>query len=74
MPIVFQLSVFILQGLNDWNVKPDQGIRLYEKLQELGKDRMMLLHQGQHIYTYHLEDSPTLGLIDRWFGLLFKRD
>ena len=67
-----QASVFILQGLNDWNVKPDQGIRLYEKLQELGKDRMMLLHQGQHIYTYHLEDSPTLGLIDRWLDYYLK--
>lgn len=67
-----QASVFILQGLNDWNVKPDQGIRLYEKLQELGKDRMMLLHQGQHIYTYHLEKSPTLGLIDRWLDYYLK--
>lgn len=67
-----QASVFVLQGLNDWNVKPDQGIRLYEKLQELGKDRMMLLHQGQHIYTYHLEDSPTLGLIDRWLDYYLK--
>lgn len=65
-------SVFILQGLNDWNVKPDQGIRLFEKLQELNKDRMMLLHQGQHIYTYHLEGSPTLSLIDRWLDYYLK--
>ncbi len=65
-------SVFILQGLNDWNVKPDQGIRLYEKLQALGKERMMLLHQGQHIYTYHLENSPTLSLIDRWLDYYLK--
>lgn len=67
-----QASVFILQGLNDWNVKPDQGIRLFEKLQELGKERMMLLHQGQHIYTYHLEGSPTLALIDRWLDYYLK--
>ncbi len=65
-------AVFILQGLNDWNVKPDQGIRLFEKLQELNKERMMLLHQGQHIYTYHLEGSPTLSLIDRWLDYYLK--
>ena len=53
---------------NDFaSIKP-----LFEKLQELGKDRMMLLHQGQHIYTYHLEDSPTLGLIDRWLDYYLK--
>lgn len=65
-------SVFVIQGLNDWNVKPDQGILLFEKLQEFGKDRMMLLHQGQHIYTYHLEGSPTLSLIDRWLDYYLK--
>mgnify|MGYP003180084625 CR=1 FL=1 len=67
-----QASVFVIQGLNDWNVKPDQGIRLFEKMQDLGKDRMMLLHQGQHIYTYHLQDSPTLSLIDRWLDYYLK--
>ena len=65
-------SVFVIQGLNDWNVKPDQGIRLYEKLQEAGKDRMMLLHQGEHIYTYYLEGAPTLSLIDRWLDYYLK--
>lgn len=65
-------SVFVIQGLNDWNVKPDQGILLYEKLQEMGKDRMMLLHQGEHIYTYHLEGAPTLSLIDRWLDYYLK--
>lgn len=65
-------SVFVIQGLNDWNVKPDQGIQLYEKLQEAGKDRMMLLHQGEHIYTYHLEGAPTLSLIDRWLDYYLK--
>lgn len=33
---------------------------------------MMLLHQGQHIYTYHLEGSPTLSLIDRWLDYYLK--
>ena len=65
-------SVFVMQGLNDWNVKPDQGIRLFEALQERDADRMMLLHQGQHIYTYHLEGSPTLSLIDRWLDYYLK--
>ena len=65
-------SVFVIQGLNDWNVKPDQGVQLFEKLQEMGKDRMMLLHQGEHIYTYYLEGAPTLGLIDRWLDYYLK--
>ena len=30
------------------------------------------MHQGQHIYTYHLEDSSTLGLIDRWLDYYLK--
>ncbi len=67
-----QASIFVIQGLNDWNVKPDQGIRLFEAMQAQGKECMMLLHRGQHIYTYHLEGAPTLDLIDRWLDHYLK--
>ena len=67
-----QASIFVIQGLNDWNVKPDQGIRLFEAMQARGKECMMLLHRGQHIYTYHLEGAPTLRLIDAWLDHYLK--
>ncbi|MEE1355603.1 MAG: CocE/NonD family hydrolase C-terminal non-catalytic domain-containing protein, partial [Absicoccus porci] len=67
-----QASIFVIQGLNDWNVKPDQGIRLFEAMQAQGKECMMLLHRGQHIYTYHLEGAPTLRLIDAWLDHYLK--
>ncbi len=68
----FKASVFIIHGINDWNVKTNQCCPLFEKLQEKGIERKMLLHQGEHIYVYDLEGSPTLEMVERWLAHYLK--
>ncbi len=65
-------SAFIIQGLNDWNVKPGQGISLFQALEKRGIPRKMLLHQGEHVFIYHLKDADTLDQIDRWLDHYLK--
>ncbi len=62
----FKASVFIIHGLNDWNVKTNQCLPLFKALEEHGIECRMLLHQGEHIYVYDLEGSGTLGMVERW--------
>lgn len=59
-------SALIIQGLNDWNVKPDQAVWLYEAMRRRGLEAKLFLHRGQHVYTYGLRGSGTVELIDRW--------
>lgn len=59
-------SVFIIHGINDWNVKTNQCFDLFEALQEHGIERKILLHQGEHIYVYNLIGSKTMEYIDDW--------
>ena len=41
-------------------------------MEEKGLDRKILLHQGEHIYVYDLENSGTLGMVDRWLDHYLK--
>ncbi|MCM4076021.1 CocE/NonD family hydrolase [Paractinoplanes hotanensis] len=41
-------SVFIVQGLRDWNVKTKQGVQLWEALGRHGIDRKLWLYDGDH--------------------------
>lgn len=68
----FKASVFIIHGLNDWNVKTNQCCPLFRLLEEKGIERKMLLHQGEHIYVYDLEGSGTLEMIERWLDHYLK--
>ncbi|MGN0712002.1 MAG: Xaa-Pro dipeptidyl-peptidase [Anaerovoracaceae bacterium] len=65
-------SVFIIHGINDWNVKTNQCIPLFQALEKHGIERKMLLHQGEHIYVYDLEGSDTLGMVERWLDHYLK--
>lgn len=56
----------IVQGLNDWNVKPSQAMRMARAWHERGAVCSMLLHQGDHIYAHDLEGSPAHELMHRW--------
>ncbi|MDD6816235.1 MAG: CocE/NonD family hydrolase, partial [Firmicutes bacterium] len=62
----FKASVFIIHGINDWNVKTNQCIPLFQALEKQGVERKMLLHQGEHVYVYDLEGSGTLSMVERW--------
>lgn len=59
-------SVFIIHGINDWNVKTNQCIPFFKALEEKDIERKMMLHQGEHIYIYHLKDSHNLEILERW--------
>ena len=65
-------SALIIQGLNDWNVKPSQGVNLYKKLKEQGNEVSMILHQGDHKSIYYLKDSGALEILDSWLGHYLK--
>ena len=43
-----EASVFIVQGLRDWNVKTKQGIQLWDALGRHGIDRKLWLYDGDH--------------------------
>lgn len=68
----FKASVFIIHGLNDWNVKTNQCCPLFRLLEEKGIERKMMLHQGEHVYVYDLEGAATLPLIERWLDHYLK--
>lgn len=59
-------SALIIHGINDWNVKMNQCIPLWEAMRHRGLPVKMLLHQGDHIYIYNLEGSPALDAVHRW--------
>lgn len=65
-------SFFIIHGINDWNVKTNQCAPLFEELEKRDIPRKMMLHQGEHIYIYHLEESETLPILERWLDFYLK--
>lgn len=57
---------FIMQGLNDMNVKPSQAVRLRDALHGRGTRSCLVLHRGDHCYTHDLEGNPVNGYAHRW--------
>lgn len=68
----FKASVFIIHGLNDWNVKTNQCIPLFQALEKQGVERKLLLHQGEHVYVYNLKDAGVLSMLERWLDHYLK--
>ena len=60
-------SVFIVHGLNDWNVKPKQFDKLWEKLQENNIPSKLVAHQGEHISIGNLNGIDFNDMMNRWF-------
>ncbi len=60
-------SVFIVHGLSDWNVKPKQFDKLWEKLQEHNVPSKMVVHQGEHISIGNLNGIDFNDMMNRWF-------
>lgn len=65
-------SVFIVHGLNDWNVKTNQCIPLFRELEKRGVPAKMMLHQGPHVYIHNLRDSNMLDILYRWLEHYLK--
>lgn len=60
-------SVFIVHGLSDWNVKPKQFDKLWEKLQENNIPSKMVVHQGEHMSIGNLNGIDFNDMMNRWF-------
>ena len=61
-------DIVMVHGLNDWNVKPRQVFRLYQKLQELDVVKKLYLHQGQHIYINNNRSLDFSDQMNLWLS------
>lgn len=61
-----EASIFIVHGLNDWNVKTNQCDSLWRKLENYNKVRKMILHQGDHIYIHDLQSGNFNEIMHMW--------
>ncbi|NCE98681.1 CocE/NonD family hydrolase [Emergencia sp. 1XD21-10] len=68
----FKASAFIIHGINDWNVKTDQCVQLFQALERNGIERKLLLHQGEHSHVYALKDAGVTPMLDRWLDHYLK--
>jgi X-Pro dipeptidyl-peptidase len=54
-------AVLTAHGFNDWNVMPDQSVRIYEALRKRHMPVQAFFHQGGH------GGDPPMQQINRWF-------
>nr|BFE79757.1 hypothetical protein GCM10020093_023580 [Planobispora longispora] len=62
-------SVFLVHGLNDWNVKTKQAVQWWDALAERGVPRKIWLHQGAHFnpFNFAQRNAEWLRQLHRWF-------
>lgn len=68
-----------VHGLNDWNVKPRNVIKLHEGLKKHGITHKLFLHQGQHVYLNNVRsldftDQMNLWLTNKLLGIANEAD
>jgi len=59
-------DVFMVHGLNDWNVKPRNVERLWNGIKNNGVTQKIILHQGQHIYINAFRSIDYNDIINLW--------
>lgn len=59
-------ATFIVHGLNDWNVMPNQCDLLWKALEKYDAPRKLILHQGDHIYIHDLESGNFNEIMHMW--------
>ncbi|KRN99242.1 Xaa-Pro dipeptidyl-peptidase [Companilactobacillus kimchiensis] len=59
-------DVFMVHGLNDWNVKPRNVERLWNGIKHNGVTQKIILHQGQHIYINAFRSIDYNDIINLW--------
>lgn len=57
-----------VQGLNDWNVKPKNIIKLFEGLQKNSIIKKLFLHQGQHVYINNVLSLDFTDMMNLWLS------
>lgn len=60
-------SVFLVHGLNDWNVKTKQFAQWWYALAERRVPRKIWLHQGTHMNPFSLRTAEWLRQLHGWF-------
>ncbi|MER6943450.1 Xaa-Pro dipeptidyl-peptidase [Nonomuraea sp. NPDC000554] len=60
-------SVFLVHGLNDWNVKTKQFAQWWEALAKRHIPRKIWLHQGTHMSPFNLRTVEWLRQLHGWF-------
>jgi X-Pro dipeptidyl-peptidase len=60
-------SVFVVHGLNDWNVKTKHFGQWWDALAALGVPRKIWLHQGNHTDPFNVRRAEWLSTLHRWF-------
>ncbi|MFI7461063.1 Xaa-Pro dipeptidyl-peptidase [Nonomuraea sp. NPDC049646] len=60
-------SVFLVHGLNDWNVKTKQFAQWWYALAERHVPRKIWLHQGTHMNPFNLRTAEWLRQLHGWF-------
>jgi X-Pro dipeptidyl-peptidase len=54
-------ATLMAHAFNDWNVKPEHSVRIYEALKARGVPAQAYYHQGGH------GGAPPLEMMNRWF-------
>jgi X-Pro dipeptidyl-peptidase len=60
-------SVFLVHGLNDWNVKTKQFAQWWYALSKRNVPRKIWLHQGTHMNPFSLRTAEWLRQLHGWF-------
>ncbi|MEW9546908.1 Xaa-Pro dipeptidyl-peptidase [Nonomuraea sp. NPDC050783] len=60
-------SVFVVHGLNDWNVKTKQFAQWWYALAQRHVPRKIWLHQGTHMNPFSLRTAEWLRQLHGWF-------
>ena len=60
-------SVFVVHGLNDWNVKPNNFVRWFQALGKQGVERKIWLAQAGHVDPFDFRRSKWVETLHRWF-------
>jgi X-Pro dipeptidyl-peptidase len=67
-PERYKAAVFLAGGLNDWNVKPNQFLNLWQALGHAGVPRKLWIHQARHDDPIDVRGQVWLDTLNRWFA------
>lgn len=56
-----------VHGLNDWNVKPKNVYKIWQKVKDLPVEHHLFLHQGPHYNMNNLASIDFTDLMNLWF-------
>lgn len=60
-------SVFVVHGLNDWNVKPNNYVQWWNGLQRHGVPRKIWLAQTGHVDPFDFRRGKWVRTLHRWY-------